>query len=207
MQMSVLRRKEPSSRLALGRPCAVDDGVLPPPRSAAPHNRCPLFQGNDQIRFELTCYSLAPQIKVRRCFSRGGARGSTRFPGQGQCAPGGRWCSSPQRAPSHAGGRGGAPSPCPVVPCTGVWVGQGPGQDIAALQPASLVLWGLAFRVQARTVPGQAWPRSGLLPAPPAPARAQTPSALDRLLAWKFPSQQLLEESGVPQVPEHCPAG
>lgn len=24
-----------------------------------------LFQGNDQVRFELTCYSLAPQIKVR----------------------------------------------------------------------------------------------------------------------------------------------
>lgn len=24
-----------------------------------------MFQGNDQIRFELTCYSLAPQIKVR----------------------------------------------------------------------------------------------------------------------------------------------
>ena len=28
-----------------------------------------MFQGNDQIRFELTCYSLAPQIKVGCCFS------------------------------------------------------------------------------------------------------------------------------------------
>lgn len=31
-----------------------------------------LFQGNDQVRFELTCYSLAPQIKVRCCSSPGG---------------------------------------------------------------------------------------------------------------------------------------
>lgn len=30
---------------------------------------CPVFQGNDQVRFELTCYSLAPQIKVRYCSS------------------------------------------------------------------------------------------------------------------------------------------
>lgn len=30
---------------------------------------CSLFQGNDQVRFELTCYSLAPQIKVRCCSS------------------------------------------------------------------------------------------------------------------------------------------
>lgn len=30
-------------------------------------NPCSLFQGNDQVRFELTCYSLAPQIKVSCC--------------------------------------------------------------------------------------------------------------------------------------------
>lgn len=29
------------------------------------------LQGNDQVRFELTCYSLAPQIKVRPCSSPG----------------------------------------------------------------------------------------------------------------------------------------
>lgn len=37
-----------------------------------PINPYPPFQGNDQVRFELTCYSLAPQIKVRCCSSPGG---------------------------------------------------------------------------------------------------------------------------------------
>lgn len=30
---------------------------------------CSVFQGNDQVRFELSCYSLAPQIKVSSCSS------------------------------------------------------------------------------------------------------------------------------------------
>lgn len=37
---------------------------------------CSVFQGNDQVRFELTCYSLAPQIKVRCCPPLGVGAGS-----------------------------------------------------------------------------------------------------------------------------------
>ena len=52
-------RKEPSAILSSIPRCHPVALIIP----------CSLFQGNDQVRFELTCYSLAPQIKVRCCSS------------------------------------------------------------------------------------------------------------------------------------------
>lgn len=66
---TVLRGEHPEGAVE-GRP------ALPLPRnpSTSPYSVAPetprcVFQGNDQIRFELTCYSLAPQIKVGCCSS------------------------------------------------------------------------------------------------------------------------------------------
>lgn len=36
-----------------------------PRRGVSPHHLLSAFQGNDQVRFELTCYALCPNIKVR----------------------------------------------------------------------------------------------------------------------------------------------
>lgn len=40
-------------------------GPLLPRRRVSPQHLLFVFQGNDQVRFELTCYALCPNIKVR----------------------------------------------------------------------------------------------------------------------------------------------
>lgn len=66
---SVLKSGQHMSEAAVGvrRELSAILSAPPPPPvpSVALISPCPLFQGNDQVRFELTCYSLAPQIKVR----------------------------------------------------------------------------------------------------------------------------------------------
>lgn len=177
----------------------MDDGVLllprpHPPRSAAPHNPCPLFQGNDQVRFELTCYSLAPQIKVRRCFSRGGAQGSRRFQGQGQCARAAGGALLPHRELPLTPAAGVAhPLPAQVSLAQGLprYLGRsGPWTEGRCCTPASVL-----------GAPGSGTGLTpfGAAPSAPSPSPGHPPSALALLPAWKVLSQQRLEESCAPR--------
>uniref|UniRef100_A0A452SKL0 Argininosuccinate synthase n=1 Tax=Ursus americanus TaxID=9643 RepID=A0A452SKL0_URSAM len=53
---------------SLARPCIARKQVEIAQREGAKYvSHGATGKGNDQVRFELTCYSLAPQIKVRCC--------------------------------------------------------------------------------------------------------------------------------------------